>query len=176
MEEIKGLLVMSAPKTTSKPTGPVSTGSGIMAAFFGNPIFDDTEVPINKITNEECIESFINLLKENSNLLISNEWNSFTEKLFFSKLKDAAFVPENWSVVKYDKPSFERANEIKEEIKKLNGYIPSPYGSGTDMQLVVFENDEWGREDKGFRFTSVIEWGEIIGHYILIDYEQEFFI
>ena len=173
MEEIKGLLVMSAPDTTSKPTG---SGRHMMASFFGNPSFDDTEVPINKITNEECIESFVNLLKENSNLLISNEWNSFTEKLFFSKLKDAAFVSENWSVVEYDKPSFERANEIKEEIKKLNGYIPNPHGSGTDMQLVIFENDEWGREDKGFRFTTVIEWGEIIGHYILIDYEQEFFI
>ena len=165
---------MSAPATASKTKA--SSGRHAMMSFFGNPSFDDTEIPINKISNEECIESFINLLKENSNLMISSEWNSFTEKLFFSKLKDAAFVPENWSVAKYDKPSFERSNEIKEEIKNLNGWVSNPLGSGTDMQLVVFENDEWGREDKGFRFTTIIEWGEIIGHYILIDYEQEFFI
>lgn len=152
----------------------------MIISLFGGPArfnnMDDDE-RIKKISENEIIDSFLEYLKNNIGLVENVEKDSYAQKIYDSVLREAVLDKSAWENIERDRPAKKEVDEIKKEFKDKGLKLPdeSLYSSGTDMEVLTYENNTWADYDKGLRIKVTIEYGNILAIETLIDIEQSFF-
>lgn len=141
----------------------------------GLPSNNEEKIPV--ITDEQVREKMMEYLRDNPGIVENLEKDDFTQRFYERNLKNSIHVPENWESTNFQRPTKDKADEIKEDLIKNGIKLPSTsrVGSGTDMRIWTYQNKVWEEYERGFRIDAIMEFGEILAFQVDVNLEEDFF-
>lgn len=144
----------------------------------------DIDASYKKINADEALKDFLKVFPTHRNVLYPGDIEHHIENALKTSLEKEVTNFDAWSYIQTDRPSKEKAEEYRSKFNPTTAPTPasaiftmiSNAGvTGTDMRVITYENDSWGREDMGLRVSIFVEFGKVIGYFLDIDFDQEFF-
>ena len=132
-----------------------------------------------KIDSEDALKKFIEVFKTHRDILYPSDIESHIERALKTSLESEISNFEAWSYLETDRPTKDEAEEYRNKFTAQNSALSMlmNFGqSGTDMRVVTYENDAWGKQDMGLRVSIFVEFGVVLGYFVDIDFDQEFFL
>lgn len=140
---------------------------------------DDFDQAYAKVDSEEELKKFFEVFKNHRDVLYPSDIEPHIERALKTSLEKEIGNFDSWSYLETDRPSKNKAEEYREKFASPSGHsfhLVFSGQSGTDMRVITYENDAWGREDMGLRVSIFVEFGVVLGYFVDIDFDQEFFL